>query len=318
MHILPSPKRSLAFALSAALLAQLSGCASGPQRSQADPLEPLNRATWRFNEAVDRNVAQPLARTYNRAVPRPLRTGVENFFSNLGDVAVMANDFLQLRFGHGMNDLMRIAVNTSFGLLGVLDVATPAGLPKRDQDFGLTLGHYGVPSGPYLVLPLFGPSTFRDGIGFGIDQFADPATYAEPAWRNSLWGAQFVSTRARYLNATNLLEQAALDRYLFVRDAYLARRRAQLGEGEDEPLPDYGNEDGNGGAKPRQPEGGTLPAAPTAEPPAPPAAPTAEPPAVPPSAPLPAPTAVPPSAPTGATPGALAATQPAAPPTRKP
>ena len=238
--------------LSATLMVQLCGCATGPDRNPSDPLEPLNRATWRFNDVVDRNIAQPVARGYNRVVPRPLRTGVDNFFSNLGDVAVMANDFLQLRFQHGVNDFMRIAVNSSFGLLGVLDVATPAGLTKRDQDFGLTLGHYGVPSGPYLVLPLFGPSSFRDAVGFGVDQFADPVTYMDPAWRNSLWGANFVSTRARYLNATNLLEQAALDRYLFVRDGYLGRRQNQLSEGKEAPLPDYGKE-----AAPAEAGGGT-------------------------------------------------------------
>jgi phospholipid-binding lipoprotein MlaA len=245
---MPTLLRSI---LSAAVLAHLCGCASGPQRNPADPLEPLNRATFRFNDVLDRNIAQPVARGYIRVVPRPVRTGVENVFSNFGDVAVMANDFLQLRFRDGMNDFMRIAVNTSFGLLGVLDVATPAGLPKRDQDFGLTLGHYGVPSGPYLVLPLFGPSSFRDGIGFGVDQFADPVTYMDAAWRNSLWGANFVSTRARYLNATNLLEQAALDRYLFVRDGYLGRRKAQVDEGhqKEEALPDYGSE-AKGGSEP--------------------------------------------------------------------
>ena len=241
----PSPsRRARMHAATIALLLPLCGCASGPNRNPDDPLEPLNRATWRFNDALDRNIAQPVARGYIRVVPRPVRTGVENFFSNLGDVVVMANDFLQLRFEHGMNDFMRIAVNTSFGLLGVLDVATPAGLEKREQDFGLTLGRYGVPSGPYLVLPLFGPSTFRDAAGFGIDQYAAPVTYMDPAWRNSMWGADFVSTRAKYLNATNLLEQAALDRYLFVRDAYLGRRHTQLDEGKETPLPDYDKEDG--------------------------------------------------------------------------
>jgi phospholipid-binding lipoprotein MlaA len=234
MHI-PHPFRILA----AGALAATAGCATGPDRNPADPLEPLNRATWRFNEAVDRNIAQPVARGYNRAVPRPIRSGVRNFFVNLGTVPVMFNNFAQLRFADGMSDLMRIALNSTFGLLGVLDIATEAGIPAHDQDFGLTLGHYGVASGPYLVLPLFGPSSFRDAVGFGVDQYAYPPNYARPRARNILWGVNFVSTRAHYLNATNLLEQAALDKYLFVRDAYLARRQSKLEEDEPEKLPDY-------------------------------------------------------------------------------
>jgi len=238
----PPPRIVAALLLTPAVL--LCGCATGPGRDPADPLEPLNRATFRFNDTLDRHIAQPVARTYNRTVPRFVRTGVDNFFSNLGDVPVMLNDFAQLRLMDGMNDLMRVAVNSTFGLLGVLDIATPAGIAKHNQDFGLTLGHYGVPAGPYLVLPLFGPSTFRDAAGFGVDQYASPITYAKPALRNTLWGVDFVSTRARYLNATNLLEQAALDRYLFVRDAYLGRRHTQLDEGKETPLPDYDKEDG--------------------------------------------------------------------------
>jgi phospholipid-binding lipoprotein MlaA len=239
------PARPAVAAMTLMPLMLLGGCATGPGHDPADPLEPLNRATFRFNDTLDRHIAQPVARTYNRAVPRPVRTGVDNVFSNLGDVIVMLNDFAQLRLMDGMNDLMRVAVNSTFGLLGVLDIATPAGIAKRDQDFGLTLGHYGVPAGPYLVLPLFGPSTFRDAAGFGVDQYAAPANWTRPAVRNTLWGVDFVSTRARYLNATNLLERAALDRYLFVRDAYLGRRRALLDEGKETPLPDYGKEDGS-------------------------------------------------------------------------
>jgi phospholipid-binding lipoprotein MlaA len=239
-------RQPAACALAAVLLAHLCGCATGPNRNPADPLEPLNRGTARFNDALDRNIFQPVARTYNRAVPSPIRTGVGNFFSNLGDVTVMFNDFAQLRLSDGMNDLMRIAVNSTFGLLGVIDIATPAGIAKRDQDFGLTLGHYGMSSGPYLVLPLFGPSTFRDAAGFGVDLYIAPVSHARPAVRNTLWGIDFVSSRARYLNVTDLLEQAALDRYLFMRDAYLGRRRFQLNEGKEQPLPDYGSENGSG------------------------------------------------------------------------
>jgi phospholipid-binding lipoprotein MlaA len=115
-------------------------------------------------------------------------------------------------------------------------------MPRHDQDFGLTMAHYGMPSGPYLVLPLFGPSTFRDAAGFGVDQYASPMTYADPAWRNSLWGLDFVSTRARYLNATNLLEEAALDKYLFTRDAWLGQRAAKVRGNQQEQLPDYEKE----------------------------------------------------------------------------
>jgi phospholipid-binding lipoprotein MlaA len=196
-----------------------------------------------LNDTIDRTVAQPLARGYNKVVPRPARTAIDNFFSNLGDVVTMVNDFLQLRLEDGMNDLTRVAFNSTFGIVGLIDIATPAGIPKHDQDFGLTLGHYGLPSGPFLVLPLFGPSDFRDAVGFGVDQtFFAPANYTRPAVRNSLWFANFVSTRARYLNATNLLEEAALDKYLFVRDAFLGQRRARLSEGKEEELPNYESE----------------------------------------------------------------------------
>ncbi|MGJ7917803.1 VacJ family lipoprotein [Massilia sp. LXY-6] len=234
--------------LAVASLAALQGCATGPGANPADPFEPLNRVTWRINDAIDRTVAQPVARGYNRVVPRPVRTGVGNFFSNLGDVPVMFNDFAQLRFMDGMSDLLRVAVNSTFGLLGFLDVATAAGIQKHDQDFGLTLARYGMPSGPYLVLPLFGPSTFRDAAGFGVDQYAAPVNYARPAVRNTLWGVNFVSERARYLNATNLLEEAALDKYLFVRDAWLGQRQSKLEEGKPQALPDYDVDQGSGRA----------------------------------------------------------------------
>jgi phospholipid-binding lipoprotein MlaA len=249
----PAPRRGRLHAAAAraalAALATLSGCATGPDRNPADPLEPLNRATWRFNDAIDRTVAKPVARGYNKVVPAPVRTGVSNFFSNLGDVTVAFNDFAQGRFRDGMSDVTRFAVNSTFGVLGLFDVAGKGGVPKHDQDFGLTLGHYGVPTGPYLVLPLFGPSTFRDAAGVGVDQYIAPSNQFDPAWRNSLWGLNFVSARARYLDATNLLEQAALDKYLFVRDAWLAQRQSKLDEGKQQELPDYDADQGaNAGA----------------------------------------------------------------------
>lgn len=237
-----------AFAM-AGLLA-IGGCATGPDRNPQDPLEPLNRATYRFNDALDRAIAKPVAKGYNKVVPQPVRTAVDNFFANLGDVTVMFNDFLQLRISDGMQDLARVAVNTTFGILGTIDIATPAGIERHDQDFGLTLAHYGMPSGPYLVLPLFGPSTFRDAAGFGVDQYMAPVNQTEPATRNTLWGIDFISTRARYLNATNLLEEAALDKYLFTRDAWLGHRRSQERGGQEQELPEYERE-----AAPAQPQG---------------------------------------------------------------
>jgi phospholipid-binding lipoprotein MlaA len=253
--------------LTIAILAALGGCATGPTSTPSDPLERINRVTFRVNDAIDRTVAQPAARGYNKVVPGPARTAVYNFFSNIGDVVVMANDFAQGHVGDGLSDFMRIAVNSTFGIGGLIDIATPAGLEKHNQDFGLTLGHWGLPSGPYLVLPLFGPSTFRDAAGFAGDVAITPTTYLEPAKRNSLFAVQFVSTRARYLDATNLLEQAALDKYAFTRDAYLGRRRYLLNSGREESLPNYESEaapgeksaDGEGGSTaPRAP--GNAPA----------------------------------------------------------
>jgi phospholipid-binding lipoprotein MlaA len=243
---------STAFA-AAAIALSASGCATGPDRNPQDPLEPLNRATYKFNDTLDRYVAKPVAKGYNKVVPQPVRSAVDNFFANLGDVTVMFNDFFQLHFMDGMNDLMRVGINSTFGVLGTIDIASKAGIEKRDQDFGLTLAHYGMPSGPYLVLPLFGPSTFRDAAGFGVDQqFMTPQNYARPAVRNTLWGVGFISARARYLQATNLLEEAALDKYLFTRDAWLGQRQAKVSgeKGESEKLPNYEQE-----AAPGQPQG---------------------------------------------------------------
>jgi phospholipid-binding lipoprotein MlaA len=235
----PAIKAYRSVATAIAIVGAASGCATGPDRVPEDPLEPLNRATFTFNDALDRNVARPVAERYNQYTPRPLRTAIGNFFSNLSDVPVMVNNFLQLRIGDGLSDIMRLATNTVFGLGGLIDIATPAGIPKHDQDFGLTLAHYGVPSGPYLVLPIFGPSDFRDAVGFGVDQYAYPLNYADVAWRNSLWGLNFVSTRARYLGATQLLEEAALDKYTFTRDAFLGQRRYKASEGKEQALPNY-------------------------------------------------------------------------------
>jgi len=243
MHQTQRPRalKSLpALAVSMVLLSTVSGCATGPKPNPSDPLEGLNRATYQFNDVLDRTIAKPIAQGYNAVTPGPVRTMVNNFFSNIGDTTVMANDLLQGRIANGTSDLMRIVMNSVFGIGGLVDFATPAGLPKHDQDFGLTLGHWGVPSGPYVVLPLFGPSTARDAVGFAVDLEASPTSYLKPAVRNPLFALNFVSSRARYLGATDLLSAAALDKYSFTRDAYLGRRQYQLTGGKGEALPDYG------------------------------------------------------------------------------
>jgi len=174
-----------------------------------------------------------------------VRDSVTNFFSNIGDVYIAANNLLQLKITDGVEDIMRIVINTTFGVGGLFDVATLAKLPKHENDFGLTLGHYGVPSGPYLVLPLFGPSTVRDGFGSIAEYFVNPLTYIHPdglSW--ALYGINIVNTRANLLNASDVLEGAALDKYSFVRNAYLQRRNYLLTQGKgggNAALPDYGD-----------------------------------------------------------------------------
>ncbi|MEM5293971.1 VacJ family lipoprotein [Burkholderia sp. JPY481] len=231
--------RNTALALTAAGL--ISGCATAPDRKPGDPFEPVNRAIFTFNDGVDRYIAVPVAKGYQKVTPQPLRTAVSNFFSNLGDLTNAANALLQLKITDATEDIMRFAFNSVFGIGGLLDWATPAGLPKHHQDFGLTLGHWGIPSGPYLVLPLFGPSTVRDSMGLVVDVKFNPLNYVEPATRNPLYVLQFVSTRSDLLGATSLLEQAALDKYSFVRDAYVQQRLARLrGTGNNPaPLPEY-------------------------------------------------------------------------------
>ncbi|WP_431823917.1 MlaA family lipoprotein [Burkholderia sp. F1] len=240
-------KRTIAATVAAGVL--LSGCATGPNRNPSDPLEPMNRAVYTFNDTVDTHIAVPIAKGYQKITPTPVRTAISNFFSNLGDLGNIANNLLQLRITDATQDLMRVAMNSLFGVGGLIDIATPAGLPKHHQDFGLTLARWGVPSGPYLVLPVFGPSTFRDGVGRAVDVRFNLLNYIEPAARNPMYVMQFVSARSDLLGATDLLKQAALDPYSFVRDAYLQQRKSLTYKGESAPsaLPQYNEPDESGG-----------------------------------------------------------------------
>lgn len=225
----PLPPRLLQvirpFALTMLVVALLSGCASQATRNPADPLEPMNRAIYKFNDVVDGVALKPVAKVYDAVLPQFVRTGVRNFFSNLDDVVVLVNDVLQLKPNEAAQDLVRLSANTVFGVLGFIDIASMRGIPKRNEDFGQTLGYWGFGPGPYLVLPFLGPSTLRDGGGRLIDAYIDPVWYISdvPA-RNTTVGIRLVDARASLFPAERLLEQAAVDKYVFLRDAYLARR----------------------------------------------------------------------------------------------
>jgi phospholipid-binding lipoprotein MlaA len=230
-------RRSGAAMLAVAAIA-ISGCATGPDANPRDPLEPLNRGVYRFNEAVDEAVLKPVAQAYVTVVPSPVRTGVGNFFANLRDAWSALNAALQARPQPAAENFMRFSVNTFLGLGGVLDIASEMGIPRTTLDFGHTLGRWGLPPGPYLVLPLLGPSTVRETVALPVDRRGDPVSQGvdDVATRNSAQALRLVDTRASLLRAGELLEQAALDKYGFTRDAYLARRQRQIdaARGDDE------------------------------------------------------------------------------------
>lgn len=198
-----------------------------------DPFERWNRAVFEFNKAVDDAVMRPVARAYTRMMPDPLEKGVSNFFSNLNDLGSAANHLLQGDINYMFADLSRFIINSSVGLLGFFDVASRNGIPKHGEDFGQTLGVWGFDTGPYLVLPFLGPSSGRDAVGLAGDFFMfDPLVVANDD--GIYWGAvtlRYVDRRAAFLEATDIAEQAALDPYIFYREAYLQRRAAQVRDG---------------------------------------------------------------------------------------
>ena len=225
-----NPRRAqAALALSAVLLA---GCASGPGAHPQDPFEPYNRGMTSFNEGVDKAVLKPVATLYRDATPSPVQTGVHNFFTNLGDAWSLVNNLLQGRGREAFDSLVRVTTNTVFGLGGLLDIATEAGIERHQQDFGLTLARWGVEPGPYLVLPLLGPSTLRDTLALPADWYGDPLSYLHPvSHRNSLYTLRLVDKRRQLLGATTVLDAAALDSYSFTRDVYLRVRARQVAGG---------------------------------------------------------------------------------------
>jgi len=223
--------RTLAASAAIALLL-LGGCATTGSGDPRDPLEPMNRAIYKFNDGFDRALAKPAAELYRAVFPPIVRTGVSNFFSNINDVIVALNNLLQGKVPDAINDVGRIVVNTAFGIFGLIDVATELGIQKNNEDFGQTLGRWGFGDGPYIVLPLLGPSNVRDTFGWVGDIYTSPLVGIDDVRvRNSVIAFRFVTVRADLLEATNILETAALDPYEFVRDAYLQRRRNLVYDG---------------------------------------------------------------------------------------
>jgi phospholipid-binding lipoprotein MlaA len=220
-------------ALLAFVLASLLSACASTNAPKADPLEGLNRATYAFNDAADRAVLKPVAEGYKKVTPDFVRSGVSNVFSNFADVAVSLNNFLQGKPKDGASDVSRFLVNSTLGVLGLFDVATPMGLEKHEEDFGQTLGKWGVGPGPYLVIPFMGPSTLRDAVGRGVDSRAGWGKQVDHVrTRNAATGAELINVRASLLGAGETLDQAALDKYQFLRDAYLQRRLRMVNDGK--------------------------------------------------------------------------------------
>lgn len=217
------------------VVATASGCAirpAGVSANPADPFEPFNRSVSNFNQQVDQAVVKPVATAYVNVLPSRVRAGVSNFFGNLGEVWNFVNSVLQLKAQRSAETFMRFNVNTFFGLGGLLDVATELGIDRHAEDFGQTLGRWGVPPGPYVVLPILGPSSVRDAAAFPVDRLGDAFGYVSTIEvRNSLTALRLVDLRSSYLRAGQLLDDAALDKYSFTRDAWLQKRRSDVYDG---------------------------------------------------------------------------------------
>ncbi len=207
---------------------------------ESDPLEDMNRSIFSFNETLDEAVVKPVAETYQKYTPQLIRTGISNFFSNLDDIQVVINDLLQLKLAQGGADFVRLALNSTIGIYGLFDVATPLGLEKHDEDFGQTFGYWGFGPGPYIVLPLLGPSSFRDFSGDVVEWTYIPSEINHPDF-NTRWGLSglhVIEKREKLLYVSNIVDQIAQDRYAFFREAYLQQRKNLIYDGNP-PMPAF-------------------------------------------------------------------------------
>ena len=239
MNRIHERRRTLRSRAGAVLLSALvAGCATGPSRE--DPFEPMNRAMYQVHDAVDTAVVKPVAQAYVDVVPQLIRTGVSNVFNNIDDLVSAVNGLLQGKLDKFGDDLGRVVLNTGFGLGGIFDLASMIGIERGNEDFGQTFGVWGFPQGPYLFVPLFGPTTVRDGTGTLVRiAVGGPVGYIPNVpLRNSLYGVGAVDLRAQALETSAVIDTAALDRYLFIRNAYLQRRRYLLYDGKPPPEPE--------------------------------------------------------------------------------
>jgi phospholipid-binding lipoprotein MlaA len=223
----------------AVLAGTLAGCATSG--NPKDPIEGFNRGMFAVNDALDKAVIKPVAKGFVAAVPQPVRNGVANFYGNIADVGIGVNDALQGKVPYAINDFGRVMVNSTLGILGFMDVASDLGVEKHEEDFGLTLAHWGVGNGAYIVLPVFGPRTVRDSFGLAVDMAADPVgNYSHISTRNILIATRLIDNRASLLPAEKVIDEAAMDKYSYLRDAYLQRRRYLIYDGhpphEDTPI----------------------------------------------------------------------------------
>ena len=213
-------------------------CTSSPYASEDDPLEPMNRVIFGFNEVVDDNILEPVAKSYRYITPDPVEESVTNFFNNLGEINTIVNSALQMKLDKTLSSTSRFVINSSVGVLGLFDVATSLGIQRHREDFGQTLGFYGISPGPYLVLPFFGPSSLRDAPGFYVDLLIEKDispvhTELHHEERQTIQATNVIDTRANLLKATKILDTAAKDKYIFLRESYLQRRAKLVTDGKN-------------------------------------------------------------------------------------
>ncbi len=228
----------------AAAAGLLGGCATSG--NPKDPIEGFNRAMFGINEGLDQVIIRPVSSGYEAVIPSPLQTGVSNFFSNIADLMIGVNNLLQGKPAQAASDAGRVLVNTTVGFLGILDVASSMGMEKHEEDVGQTFGRWGMDDGAYIVLPFFGPRTVRDTLGLAFDVYTDPVAHVDHIpTRNTLLATRIISDRAELLKADKIIEEAALDKYSYVRDAYLQRRQSLIHDGNPPKFDPYsGSGDG--------------------------------------------------------------------------